>query len=295
MKQSISYYIVLFVLKIKGIKSIFSQAPIDFLKLRTEDVHQPKGRFFRSNILRKFVVADSAISEVGINPSSASLIIYIHGGAFISGPVQHHWDTVKEIAKETGHKVWLCDYPKAPEAHIAKISDNIDLIYNTALQQYPATEITLIGDSVGGTLITCLVQRLIATRGVPPQKIILISPAMDASMSNPQISILDATDPMLSKFGVLSAKKMCAPQTELIDPIISPLYGDFTGFPETIVFVAENDITQPDQKLTITKLKDANVPLQVFEGKNMPHIWPLLPVMKEAKQALAEMIRIINR
>ena len=62
----------------------------------------------------------------------------------------------------------------------------------------------------------------------------LVSPVMDATMSNPQIDKIDKIDPMLSKTGVLSAKKMCAENNDLKNVMISPINGSFDEFPQTI-------------------------------------------------------------
>lgn len=294
MKPSLSYYFTLLVIKLKGVKRNFSSDPIDYLKIRKEDIHRPSGSFFRKHILRTFKVSDTIISEVALNENAEHLLIFIHGGAFISGPSQHHWDSVKKIATKTNCKIWLCDYPKAPEHQIDIISKNIDSIYASALKSYQADQISIIGDSVGGSLATALIQRVILKKGELPNKLILVTPVMDASMSNPAIKTLEKSDPMLSIEGVLSAKKMCAGSKDLKDPIISPLYGSFEGFPSTVLFLAQNDIMYPDGKLAEIKMKKNNVDLEVFEGCNMPHIWPLLPVMKEAKTALNKIIRTIN-
>jgi acetyl esterase/lipase len=294
MKQSLSYYITLLVIKLKGLKKSFSEAPINFEKIRKEDVHYPKGKFFKQNKIRTFKVIDSLITEVGLNKNSDKLLIFIHGGAFISGPAKHHWDSIKKIATQTNYKIWMCDYPKSPENKISKISENIDSIYNTALDQFQPNKISFIGDSVGGTLITSLTQRLILKDIKLPKKIILVTPVMDASMSNPEIEQVDIIDPMLSKIGILSAKKMCAENNDLKNIMISPLFGSFDKFPHTILFIAENDIFYPDQKLAVKKFINAKINFELIEGKNMPHIWPFLPVMKEAKTSLNEIIRIIN-
>lgn len=294
MKQSLSYYITLLVIKLKGIKKSFSEAPINFEKIRKEDVHYPKGKFFKRNKIRTFKIIDSLITEVGLKKNSDKLLIFIPGGAFISGPTKHHWDSIKKIAIETNYKIWMCDYPKSPENKISKISESIDSIYNAALDQFQSDKISFIGDSVGGTLITSLIQRLILKEIKLPKKIILVTPVMDASMSNPEIEKVDNIDPMLSKVGILSAKKMCAENNDLKNSIISPLYGSFEKFPPTILFIAENDIFYPDQKLAVNKIIKAQVNLELIEGKKMPHIWPFLPVMKEAKIAMNEIIRILN-
>ncbi|MFY0687508.1 MAG: alpha/beta hydrolase fold domain-containing protein [Cyclobacteriaceae bacterium] len=294
MKQSLTYYVTLLVIKLKGIKRNFSSDPIDFKKIRKEDVHKPVGSFFKKNILQTFKISDSLITEIGLSKNADNLLVFIHGGAFISGPSKHHWDVAKEIVEQTNHKVWLCNYPKAPENQIKEISENIDAIYDAALKNYQARNISIIGDSVGGTLASALVQRLIINKVALPKKIMLVSPVMDATMSNPKIENTEKSDPMLSKTGVLSSNKMCAGNHDLKDPIISPVYGNFEGFPKTILFIAENDIMYPDEKLAESKMKKANVDMEVIEGNNMPHIWPYLPVMKEAKVALNQIIQMLN-
>ncbi len=294
MKQSLTYYIILLVIRLKGLKKDFSKDPIDFKKIRKGDVRFPKDKFFRRNKIRTFKILDSLITEIGLNHNSDKLLIFIHGGAFISGPAQHHWDSVKKIAKQTKYKIWMCDYPKSPENKISEISKNIDSIYDVALEQFQPNKISFIGDSVGGTLIASLTQRLIIKGVKLPEKIILITPVMDANMSNPDIEKIDDIDPMLSKIGVLSAKRMCVENDDLKNVMISPLFGNFNKFPRTILFLAENDIFYPDQKLAVKKIVDAKINLELIEGKNMPHIWPFLPVMKEAKTSLNEIIRIIN-
>lgn len=291
MKQSLSFYITIFIIRLKGLKKLFRQDPIDFKKLRESDVYVPKANFFKQNTKRTFQILKTQITEIKVAQSSDQLLIFIHGGAYVSGPAQHHWDSIHAISKQTKHPIWMCDYPKAPEHQITEISANIDAVYEKALEAFQATEIILIGDSVGATLIMALVQRLVKLNLPKPQKIILISPVVDATMSNPEIIEIDKIDPMLSQAGVLSAKKMCAGNIELKTPLISPLNGSFNDFPETIMFLAENDITFPDQQLAVKKLLESKVDIEVVVGENMPHIWPLLPVMTEAKNALQNIIK----
>ena len=293
MKHSLTYYITLFAIQLKGIKKSFSQDPVDVEKIRKEDVRNPKGRFFKNNVLQKFNVLDSVITEIGVNANSDQLLLCIHGGAFISGPAQHHWDTMKTIAQRTNFKIWLCDYPKAPEYTITTVSKNIDEIDQKALQNYDAKAICCIGDSVGATLITALMQRMVLQKKEVPRKIILVCPVMDASMSNPAIDTKEKIDPMLSKIGILSAKKMCVGDVDLKDSMISPLYGSFQGFPPTVLCMGQNDIMYPDEKLALDKLQEANVAVEIIEGVDMPHIWPFLPVMKEGKMALEKIIKAL--
>lgn len=293
MGKSLSHRFLLIVLKLKGLKQAFSQDPIDYKRLREEDVKFPKDNYFKKRNIFQFKISDSTITEMPGSNSSGKLLIFIPGGAFISGPAKHHWDAIKRISKKSDHTIWLCDYPKAPEHKIVEISKNIDDVYNAAIKKYRPDSVTLIGDSVGGTLVIALIQRLIQKKISLPSEIILISPVMDARMSNPLIEKIDKFDPMLSKKGVLSAKKMCVGNGDLKNPLLSPLSSAFNNFPPTTMFLAENDITYPDQLVAARKLNQANGEFDQIIGKEMPHIWPLLPVLKEGKMAMSQIISII--
>ena len=292
--RSLSYYLFLVLLKIKGIKKQFSETPINYQQIRKQDLHRPTNNLLRKFDATSFKIGESVITVIRKTSRPERLLLYVHGGAFVAGPGQHHWDFLETLTNAATVCSWLCNYPKAPENRINFISENLDNVYSFALSHYPAENIILMGDSVGGTLIIALVQRLIKNQQPLPSKLILVSPVLDASFSNPAITAIEPLDPMLSVAGAKSAKQLCAIAGDLKDPRISPLYGPSTGFPETHLFAGELDITYPDQLIFAGRLKEANVNVSLVIGKGMPHIWPLLPVMKEAKQARKQVLAILN-
>lgn len=294
MSRSLSYYLVLGMLKIKGIKKQFSENPINYLQIREKDVYRPTNGLLRKFNTTTFKIDESSITVIRKTSRPERLLLYVHGGAFVAGPGQHHWDFLEKLVDKTTFSSWLCNYPKAPEHRINLISENLDEVYAFALSHYAPENIVLMGDSVGGTLAIALVQRLIKNQQPLPSKLILLSPVLDASFSNPAIAAIEPLDPMLSVAGAKSAKQLCAIAGDLRDPRISPLYGSFKGFPETHLFAGELDITYPDQQVFAERLQEANVNFSLVIGKGMPHIWPLLPVMKEAKQARNQLIALLN-
>jgi acetyl esterase/lipase len=284
------------ILRVMGIKKIFSESPINYKKLRKSDQKKPPKSFYK-----KFTVGELTVDETKIykienkRENSKGLVIFIHGGAFVSGPAEHHWKAVEKIVKHSGKKVWLLDYPKAPEFTIEKICDNIDSVFEFAIQTTVLPENTiLIGDSVGGNLIMSLTQRLIKKKKEIPGKLILISPVFDASLTNKDIKVIESKDPMLGIEGALSAKKLAAGPLDLTDQMISPLYGSFKGFPKTDIYIGEYDIMCPDAKIGANKMKKEEVKVQVINGEKMPHIFPLLPILPEAKIALDQIINSIR-
>lgn len=292
--KSITYYLTLLAIRLKGLKKIFSQDPIDYKKLRKDDIHNPAPRKFSPHQFHSFQLLQTNVSEIKPLEPKDHLIIFFHGGAFVYGPVDYHWAAAKRIVSETNCTLWMVDYPKAPEHKINTLSENIRYVYNKAVEKYGSENIILVGDSVGGSLILSLVQNFIEEKAEYPANLILISPVMDASFSNPEIDEFEKSDPVLSKAGALSAKKMCAINNDLSDQEISPINGSFENFPRTLLFIAERDITYPDQKMAVERMRDAGVDLEIIIGKDMPHIWPILPYMKEGKMAFRKLINEIN-
>ncbi len=278
-----------------GVKKIFSKNPIDYKKLRKSDQKLPPKNFFKKFIVEEEQIHETIIHKIKNKETKTSgLVIFIHGGAFISGPAEHHWKATEKIVQQTEKELWLLDYPKAPETKIQQICRNIDMVFDLALQNFKPEHITLIGDSVGGNLIMTLTQRLIERKKEVPKKLILITPVFDSSLSNPEIDSIGEKDPMLHKRGLTSAKEMCADGLDLKDKIISPLYGNFKGFPQTDLYIGSYDIMYPDAKLGVEKMKKVAVDVKLKDGAKMPHIYPLLPVLPEAKKALQEIIESIQ-
>lgn len=290
MRNSISFYLVLLVLKLKGKKRMFSQSPVDVKGLRKDDVKKPGGEFYKSNAVRSFEVDGFKVTALESKGKSERLMIYLHGGAFVSGPGQHHWDSIKKIHKDTGINIWLVDYPKAPEHTVDKANKVIDALYQKALRMYNGKDIILMGDSAGGNLCISLTQRLIQAKADKPGLLILVSPVIDASFSNPAIKTIDALDPILSIAGVRSANVLFAGNKALTDPSLSPIFGSVEGFPKVIMYVGDRDICAPDEIEFAKLLKTHGAELDLIREQEMIHIWPLLPVMKEAGIALNNLI-----
>lgn len=294
--QHVTYYLIALVIKLKGIKKIFSKTPVDYLKLRKDDIHTPKPSDVLGLKFHTFQIEKSLVTEILPKKNqSGNVILYCHGGASIYGPTGINWNSIAKIVKRTNTKAYLVDYPKAPEHQITETNQNIGAVYEYLLREHQAKNIILLGDSMGGTFLILLVQRLIKNGKPLPKSIILLSPVLDCSMNNPAIEVIDNQDIMLSKVGVISAKIMCAGEMDLRSSEISPLYGSFKNFIPTCIFIGENDIMRPDEELFVEKLKADIIPVEVFEGKGMPHIWAFLPVMKEANMALKQMVEVILR
>lgn len=290
---SISYYVTLALLQISGIKKQFATVPIAYKTLRKGTVRQPKSAFLKRLLPQvQHFLAGELTQLKPKNPSGRLAIIY-PGGAYVYGPTLHQWDLAERIVKMHGHEVWMANYPKAPEHSIAQLSAFNDHVYERALAEFPAENIRLVGDSAGGGLMLSTVQRAIAQHWKLPAKIVAISPVADVQFKNPKSLEVEKRDVLLSLKGAESAQLFCG-DTRLDDPMISPIYGSFKGFPPTVIFIAQYDITSPDQWELVKTMRRDKVEVQVDYGEKMPHIWPLFPFMHEALQAKKRVLEALR-
>jgi len=81
----------------------------------------------------------------------------------------------------------------------------------------------------------------------------------------------------------------------LRDPLISPIYGNFNGFPPAILTSGTRDLFLSNSVRAHRKLRQAGVEaaLQVFEG--MSHAQYLHPFLPETEAAFAEITGFLKR
>ncbi|WP_281986532.1 alpha/beta hydrolase [Aquimarina aggregata] len=293
--MSLGYSLVKLFLKLKGEKKSWSEDPINYVKKRKQDIYKPSSFLLSGCSFKTKKIADSSVTFLEPKQlKSDFLLIYCHGGAFIYGPTRENWVALAKIASQSKICAWMVDYPKAPENKIEHITDSVFKVYTEATKSYDPSKIIVMGDSAGGSLILTLAQRLVSEGNTLPNRLIAITPVVDASVSNVDIPKVDLIDPILSLKGVRSANLMCVGELPLKTTLISPLYGEFKGLPSIHLFMATNDILTPDQELFVEKIRNSNGEIEVIRGEGMPHVWPILPFMPEAKTGLKKIISIIN-
>jgi len=208
-------------------------------------------------------------------------LVYLHGGAFLSGIAPQHWRLVDRLATATGRPVHVPHYGLAPGATVRDAHHLLDVLADRLAPQAP---LHLLGDSAGGNLALTAALRWADRPGVAG--LTLVAPWLDLSMSNPGIDRVEPHDPWLSRAGLRSVAAHWADGHDLRDPAVSPLYADLDALPPTLVVVGSRDICLPDSELLAAR--SAGVRLDIVEGS--PHVVPLLPT-PEARAATERICR----
>ena len=76
-----------------------------------------------------------------------------------------------------------------------------------------------------------------------------------------------------------------AAKEKLNDPFISPLFGDYEGFPPVYIQVGENEVLLDDSVMLYRKLLHANVSVRLDRFPGMWHVFQMSP-FKTAYEAM---------
>jgi epsilon-lactone hydrolase len=153
--------------------------------------------------------------------------------------------------------------------------------------------IAVFGSSAGGALTLEMMLRA-KQEGLPlPGAITPGTPMSDVTKAGDSFQTNASVDNVLfSPDGFCdAATRFCAQDHDLHDPMLSPIYGDMSGFPPTILTTGTRDLLLSNTVRVHRKLRQAGVDavLQVFEGESHAQFYrdDRVPEVKEAFQEIA--------
>jgi acetyl esterase/lipase len=133
-----------------------------------------------------------------------------------------------------------------------------------------------------------------AQSGLPsPGRHVLISPGLDMSLSNPEVFEAAKLDPWLAIPGGLEAIRLYADGFDRKDWRISPLYGDLSVLPKTLLLTGTRDILHPDCLVFAERARAAGVDVELFIEPGMIHVWPLIAI-PEARRARKRIVGFLR-
>jgi len=227
---------------------------------------------------------DKASSERGV-------LVYLHGGAFYFGPVKEHWDYFGRICKESGMAGLLIDYGFAPQnPYPVGLNEIIDIVTTTEL---PANWFFL-GDSSGAAMAVSATFKLREIGAGLPKKLVLMSPWIDATLTNPDIDLTKHEDVMMTVERLSGAAADYVGENDRADPMISPTFGDLTGLPPILIQMGTADLLLADCRKFYQKCVDAGVDVKYEEFPEAFHDFMMLSVLPEARRAIRSQVEFLN-
>ena len=248
-------------------------------------------------IAKRYRVVDAPIAGVRsfrldprTVPMPATRILHLHGGAYVFNLIAEQWPALASMADSTGSALIIPDYPLAPVHQVADGLAAMVAVYSQLVDEVGADRIVISGDSAGGGFALALAQHL-RDRGLPaPAGLVLFFPWLDVTVSGDDQPALQKRDAMLSIERLREAGRMWAGDADPAEPRVSPLFGDPSGLPPTLVLVGTDDLLLSDARRLAARFPEAIVQ----EYPDMFHGWVFAPI-REARQALAAASAFIGR
>jgi triacylglycerol lipase len=219
------------------------------------------------------------MSVVQIIPAhpDGNYVVAIHGGAFILPPTIFHWIDYSMMAHQTGATIEVPIYPLIQQGGTAGVVvPKMAGLISTEITAYGAPHVSVLGDSAGGTLALASVEYLVANNQAVPASMVLLSPWLDVSDTNPNIAYVH--DPLLPPLGsgAQNIGKVWAGNLPENNYEVSPLYGSLKGLPPTYVYSGSLDEASPDALVLQQEAVAQGAPISFALVNGEIHDWIFL-------------------
>ena len=212
------------------------------------------------------------------------IVLYCHGGGYTCGQLGYARILASKLALATGCDVFSFEYRLAPEhPYPAAVQDAQAVWDHLMYQGFGARDVILAGDSAGGNLALELCLNLKEQGRRQPRMLALFSPWTDMTCSGLSHTDCADIDPMLSPEYMHAVRDAYAAGLDWSDPQLSPLFGDFDGFPETLIQAGSNEILFADSARLHETLVAQGVPCRMECWEGMWHVFQMFPLPQADK------------
>lgn len=244
--------------------------------------------------VRTDLVSPTAIGE----RKQERVLINLHGGGFVLGSPPALVEAIP-IANLTKTRVVSVDYRLAPEHPFPAAIDDIVAVYKELLKTYRPNNIGVFGSSAGAILT--------AEAAVRFRQLGLSLPAaLGVFSGSGDLSDFGDSMAMYTLFGFWGEllRGFDDPDSEINaylgghdpkDPVVSPIHGDLTGFPPTLLITGTRDFLLSPTTTFHRALRRSGVESELVVFEAMPHCHWLAVHLPESKEALGIMADFFDR
>jgi epsilon-lactone hydrolase len=226
------------------------------------------------------------------------LLLHVHGGAFVFGARQAATGEAVLLADACKMPVLSVDYRMPPDHPFPAAPDDVVAVWKAVLKDHEPGRVVMGGKSAGGGLVMTTMLRCKA-EGLPlPAALFIGTPGADLSKTGDSVFANAEIDHVLGRYeGTIDAcVRLYAAGRDLKEPLLSPVYGDMSGWPPAILITGTRDLLLSSTVRTHRKLRAAGVAaeLHVYEGQSHADYLGAFPA-PESRDALAEIASFFDR
>lgn len=237
------------------------------------------------------------VCDHSIASNEPKVIVYFHGGGFFAGSPNTHRGAAHWLSACSKMKALVIDYSLTPEALFPTQLNEAVAAYQWLLDNgYQSQNIAFGGDSAGGNM-TIAVMKMLQQQQLPlPFAGFCISPWADLTHSGDSWQTNKRRDPMVAQSLLENAAAVYAGSYPLDDPMISPVFADYTGLPPLYLIAGESEVLLDDLHRIADGAKKANVFVQKKIWPTVPHAFTsMVGLIPEAKIAIEDIALFLNK
>jgi triacylglycerol lipase len=203
---------------------------------------------------------------------SGDYVVAIHGGAGILPPLIFHWIDYSVMAYQTGATIEVPIYQLVSQGGTAGVVvPKMAGLIESEITAHGASHVSVLGDSAGGSIALSSVEYLVANNETVPNSMVLLSPVVDLTFSNPALGSVNSWLPPPAILRQVS--QTWAGDLPVTDYEVSPLYGSLKGLPPTYVYAGSQDIATPDLLLLQQNAVAQGAPISFALANGESHDW----------------------
>ena len=224
----------------------------------------------------------------------SGVVLYLHGGGYTCGSLDYAKGFAATLASECGVRVFCAAYRLAPEnPYPAAVEDALTAFDYLLKKGYAPHQILLCGESAGGGLIYALSLKLKQLGRELPCGLIGISPWVDLTGSGASYETNRDNDPSLTQ-ELLEFYAKCYTQ-DPTNPLCSPVRGDLTGLPPSLLFAGGDEILLDDARTLHDRLRQAGCRSKLIIAPGRWHAYVLYCLQENMEQDMEEINRFLTQ
>ncbi|ADU23245.1 hypothetical protein Rumal_2776 [Ruminococcus albus 7 = DSM 20455] len=226
---------------------------------------------------------------------SGKTVMFIHGGGFFLEAMPLHWRFCQRLARDTGCTIIFPQYPMVPECGARASHIMLMEVYKAFAKSGDPKDLTIMGDSAGGTLSLSL-SMLARDMGLPlAGEIVLISPGFTfgelTEKERRRAAYIKKHDAILGNFPVDKISELWYSDIDKNDKRADVKNGDLSGLPHITMISGTHDIMNIPARRFAAKLKKEGHSHEYIEKKGGAHDYALL---KKSKYEYARIVSAVK-
>jgi len=223
------------------------------------------------------------------------VVLYLHGGSFAFRFPHTYATFAARLCRRFESRALIPDYRLAPEHSFPAAPDDCYAAFRWLLATgHDPRNIILVGDSAGGNLALVTLGRARQADEPLPACAVLLSPAVDCTLTSPSMVDNEALDPVLHLRSLLVLRHHYAPSPQLyMHPEVSPIFADFTGYPPLFLQAGSSEMLRDEAIRTAQRANAAGVHVELELWPEMPHVFQVASFLPESALALDHIERFV--